>query len=777
MLADKILDTVHGEWFSAALLSGASHSNPHELAAHAKLLLATAPPGIRSPASLSAPPAPDAPAAAAFLTSPPRSPHAPSPTDTWTVDTTVPADSAPKEVFYVLRRFREGANRPYRTETSLACPYRGPGPANPCRICRGTDHFARTCPSNRLAKPTAPTAALLASPTTTDDNIPRPPSPPSVAPATGPPAADPVDYDNVWLLPEHPISAVYSAPEADISTAIADVGTPGDNFGDSWLRRHPQVATSPLKPATTRDALGHDVPPFLCHLSLRIITSDTTGRSVSSDLPDVHIFRHVAVPLLLCLKTHQRLTMIVDAARNTVILGRARRPVLRNVQRGQLTLPPPPAPPTSSSFYTQSELSLAHRQFGNTSVDALLRAFPPTTFTPTDVATLREVARSCVPCQQFAHLPQRPRHALPHRLLTFNRIIALDTFQLRADLDKVLDINCLHADFGQGRLVPSMHRSHNFALLYQTWLSVWDCPDTILTDCCTEAGNDAFNHALHSMGVHCRPIPTEAPGGVGRNKRNHGPIRDVYIRITAETPDLAPDLALAMACKARNDAPRAHGSSPTAAVSGEAPRLLISENHHFDPAIAASHRAMKTTSATMESYKAGDRLRSALSHPDTTVPLFELGHALWFHRDRQGWLRGTAHPLDSQTVYVRHSGRLFSSHDSRTKPFVSRHTPPSPAPPSRPAFASPAPIRTQTPAPLAPSALPATSRVYLAPASDPASPSHRRWDCVKATELSVFNSIDCKTSLPSSLVRANKQIFQYLWRVARKTNRGNGKPA
>ena len=199
----------------------------------------------------------------------------------------------------------------------------------------------------------------------------------------------------------HPVSAVYYAAEADISTAIADIGTPGDIVGDSWLRRHPQGATSPFKPSTTRYALGHDVPPSLSRLSLRLTTSDTAGRSLSFDLTDVHVLRHAVVPLLLGQQTHKRLNMIVDAARNTILFGRARRPVLCSVQRGHLTLPPSPAPPASSSYHTRSELALAHRPFGHASLDALLRAFPPTTFTPTDVATLREVARSCVPCQQF----------------------------------------------------------------------------------------------------------------------------------------------------------------------------------------------------------------------------------------------------------------------------------------------------------------------------------------------------------------------------------------
>jgi len=279
------------------------------------------------------------------------------------------------------------------------------------------------------------------------------------------------------------------------------------------------------------------------------------------------------------------------------------------------------------------------------------------------------------------------------------------------------------------------------------------------------------------MGVHWRPIPTEAPWGIGRNDRHHSPIRDAYIRITAETPALAPDLALAMAYKARNDAIRAHGSSPTTSVTGEAPHLLIGDNHHADPTIAARHHAMQTARATMEAYTAADRLRGALAHPGATVPFVEVGKAVWFHRDRQGWLRGTVHSPDGKTVYVRHNRRLFSSHESRTKPYVSRRPPPSPASPAQPVSTSASPIRTHTPAPPAPAQVPAHSRVFLTSPADPASPSTPRWNAAKATELAVFNAIACTTSLPSSNVPADKQIFHYLWRVTHKANRGNGKLA
>jgi len=68
MLADKIMETVRGEWFAASLISAAKHSDPHDLAARAKLLLATGPPGTCSSASLSPSPPPHPnPTSSAFL--------------------------------------------------------------------------------------------------------------------------------------------------------------------------------------------------------------------------------------------------------------------------------------------------------------------------------------------------------------------------------------------------------------------------------------------------------------------------------------------------------------------------------------------------------------------------------------------------------------------------------------------------------------------------------------------------------------------------------------
>jgi len=189
----------------------------------------------------------------------------------------------------------------------------------------------------------------------------------------------------------------------------------------------------------------------------------------------------------------------------------------------------------------------------------------------------------------------------------------MDALQRLHELPKVLDITCLHKDFGLGLFTPFRRGPDILDILYLTALIIWGCPGTCLTDRGSQVENDAFINALQLIGIHWRAASTEAPWGIGRSERHHGPIRDALLHIVAETPTLAPDLALAMAYKALSDAPRAHGASLTTAITGDQPRLIFGPNQHANHSISARTRAMHAARNTMEKYTAADRLRGALS--------------------------------------------------------------------------------------------------------------------------------------------------------------------
>jgi len=299
-------------------------------------------------------------------------------------------------------------------------------------------------------------------PTLTPAPIPTPPPAPDIPPQLAPA----ITYDNAYFAPALPISPIYSTTEPDVATAIADIGTPGAIVGDTWLRRHPQLLTGPIRPATTTYALGHDVPTFIGRVSMRLLTRAADGAALHLDLPNVHILRHASVPLLVGLHSHKRLRLVVDTAANIIYTGPSRTPIRCLIRRGHLVLPPLPPNAATTTYYTRTEMGLAHRQFGHASVEAILHAFSRGTFSSEDVAHLRSITDTCVPCQQHAHLPRRPRHFRPNPPHVFNRVITMDAFQLSPTLPKVLDITDLRTDWGLGRFIPSMRGEIIFSILY-----------------------------------------------------------------------------------------------------------------------------------------------------------------------------------------------------------------------------------------------------------------------------------------------------------------------
>jgi len=340
-------------------------------------------------------------------------------------------------------------------------------------------------------------------------------------------------------------------------------------------------------------------------------------------------------------------------------------------------------------------------------------------------------------------------------------------------------------------------------LLYLSWFSRYGLCETVIADRGSNLHAPAVANSLHSMGIHLRVAPTEAPWSIGKTERHHGPIRSVFLRARAESPSVHADLLLALAYKARNDAPPASGASPTTAVFGERPRLLVGDNSHWDMSCAARAHAAQAASAALQSYTVWARLQGALSHPGTTVPYVTVGQHVLFYREKDGWLHGRVTSIDGKDVYVLRDGKLFSAHESRVKPYVDSllHAPlyeksrtdlsdrnptsttdhhthfPSPLPANQP---PPPPHASGRPAPTPPTVpISAEARIFhssAAAAPPPSSHHHSRWHDAKVTEVSSFRSLGAVTAVPASAVPPGAQVFPYTWRCTENPDRGNGKP-
>lgn len=343
MLTDKIMDAMDGEWFTATVIPD-SGGDPHVLAARIKLMLTTGPPTARPPPAV-APTIP--PATTTSVTPVPAyitdAADKSNPADTDTMSVTIAADDPdePNRIYDVLKRFRANCTTPYRTDRAFARParsYRGPGPDNPCHNCQGTDHFAQK--SHKLSSissrpPQGVRFATTVTPVTPNDYVTPPLLTPPPIPPQGPPPREP---SGIYLL-----AASWAVSEPSITTAILDIGSPGDIVGDVWLANNPQATTSPMTPSTTRWAMGNDVPTTLGCVSLRLTTTTKAGSALHVDLPQVHILRHDTVPLLVGLPSHKRLNLVVHTATDTVNFGPAGSPF--RAPSSAVTWSSPPVPP------------------------------------------------------------------------------------------------------------------------------------------------------------------------------------------------------------------------------------------------------------------------------------------------------------------------------------------------------------------------------------------------------------------------------------------------
>ena len=557
---------------------------------------------------------------------------------------------------------------------------------------------------------------------------------------------------------------------------LIDTCTEHDLIGEACFLSYYNLRR-PYHSPTAFFSFGRDTPRTIAATPITIQTQDTQGTPMRLNSPSVNIVKDSPAPLLIGWRTLQAWRAIIIPERSILYVTPRRSIIQLLTINGHPALPfsITPGSKRGYSFYTRAELLMIHRQFGHASVELLIRRFPRNTFSREDIQSLLEIARSCRPCQYYSQLPRRPRVTLPTPAV-FNKQIAVDTFSIRANLPKVLDITCTGTDFGQGRFVHSLKGEYIFSVVYIVWLCTYGLCESILSDRGGENWNNAFTESCRSLGILHRLIPTESPWSNGRCERHHAPISSAFLKAEMDAPSVDKQVLLASAYKARNDFPRAHGFSPTQAVLGEIPRFLVGQNDHWDPSIAARGRAIHAARCSMDRYAATDRLRYALGHPSPTVPYVSPGEEVLFHRSDKGWRRGTVQSIEGKTVIVSHDGRNYSCAESRVKPYVPNIQDEDARYPAVARFntsepdeipVSPAPTSKNVPC----------SRSHLSNALPP--PSHPMWDQAKQVEIEKFRRMNVMREVePSEIPKVlpeDAEVLPYTWFCDRK-DRGNGKP-
>jgi hypothetical protein len=126
------------------------------------------------------------------------------------------------------------------------------------------------------------------------------------------------------------------------------------------------------------------------------------------------------------------------------------------------------------------------------------------------------------------------------------------------------------------------------------------------------------------MGTKVKIVPVEAYNSVGIVEYYHGPIRCIYLVITAEINGINKDTILQMAFKAINDSAGPDGIVPTLLVYGALPRMT--EYDTLLPTVLQRSAALKKAIVEIQKLQARRQIANALNtrNGPSTTDIYEL---------------------------------------------------------------------------------------------------------------------------------------------------------
>ena len=171
-----------------------------------------------------------------------------------------------------------------------------------------------------------------------------------------------------------------------------------------------------------------------------------------------------------------------------------------------------------------------------------------------------------------------------------------------------------------GQWLTNISAKHTWDALRACWIDTYlGPPDQITTDAGKNFASREFNQYATAIGTKIKIVPVEAHNSVGIVERYHGPIRRVYMIITAEIPDINREMALQMAFKAINDTAGPDGLIPTLLVYGAYPRMT--EYDSPAPTVTQRAAAIRKAMTELQKMRAKRQVTTALNNrngPNTT---------------------------------------------------------------------------------------------------------------------------------------------------------------
>ena len=213
-----------------------------------------------------------------------------------------------------------------------------------------------------------------------------------------------------------------------------------------------------------------------------------------------------------------------------------------------------------------------HQQFGHPVAHRLIKLIKDSGNDNDNLLkAVEDVTNNCDTCKRYKKTAPRPVVTFPLATI-FNETVAMDLKIFENNSIYFLHLIDHATRFSAAGVIRNKRAETIVKKLFEIWISIYGCPQTILSDNGGEFVNKLFTDMCENLNVRFITTAAESPWSNGLVERHNGLIGDAVSKIM-EDVDCSVDIALCWAINAKNSLQNIYGFSPYQLVFGRNPNL------------------------------------------------------------------------------------------------------------------------------------------------------------------------------------------------------------
>ena len=470
--------------------------------------------------------------------------------------------------------------------------------------------------------------------------------------------------------------------------AVIDSGCPTNVCGRKWFTEYAEslseIERSNLQTETSRAMFrfGDSEPMTSMKKVLLPITLTDKKMYLPTDVVDAD------VPLLLSKETLKNGKAVTDFENETIEIYNTKQPMLCT-SSGHYAIPIIPHNTAitpniimkinkiiNEDSNVKSMAKKLHQQYGHPSARRLIDLVKKAgEGNEALIKEIEEVGKNCDSCKRYQKTRPRPAVTFPLASI-FNETVAMDLKVYKNNAVYFLHVIDHATRFSAAGVIRSKKAETIIRKFLEIWISIFGCPQTVLSDNGGEFANHEFMDLCRNMNINFLTTAAEAPYSNGICEKHNGLIGDAVYKIMDDI-NCSVEIALCWAVNAKNSLQNIHGFSPYQLVFGRNPNLPAVINDKL-PALEgvtgsklvadilnALHKAREETIK----HEASEKLRRALKSKVRThndIRYFQGEEVFYKEEDVKRWAGpGRVIGQDGSKILIKIPTGLITVHSSR----------------------------------------------------------------------------------------------------------------